>query len=65
MNHLDKLYSEACKPLFKGTKHKYFFTQEEYEQRRGKLTILSGCAREIEKKLQKLDKYEKSNIKIS
>ena len=54
MNNLNKLYSDACKPLLKGN----FFTQEEYKKNYGKLTILAGCVREIEKKLNKFDRYE-------
>ena len=55
MKELDEIFQIASKPMFEGTKHGCFFTQDEYEARRGVITILTGNIRSIENKFSKLN----------
>lgn len=49
---LNKLYGMAMKPLLeKYAKHKYFFTNEEFNEHYGEIMSISGVRYEIEKQL--------------
>jgi hypothetical protein len=61
MNHLNKLYGEAYRPIHKGAKNKSFLTDSEFKERQGKITILVGYCREVQKKLDILAKHDKSH----